>query len=148
MSKKIDLVDDTNVLLHVESLKKSKAVGWLLNWLLPGLGQYYAHEWVGGTIYLLLLFFAYDDSTMVGLSVHGALFVLGIITGPVAVASYNSQMIKKVMSARDRQKMIAENPDMAEVLNQSKWSMLSSTERVILILCFLFLGLIAFAMIA
>ncbi len=140
------LMDQTNALLYAESQKKSKFIAFLLNLFFPGIGQYYAREWIGGTIYLVVLFTAYNQSMAGGVIVNLGLAALGAITGPVSVAFYNKDMLRRLIRDRERQRLAVESPDVSSAMDGlSSWDVLGdSQKKAIFWILFALVGIILF----
>lgn len=90
-------MSDAELLLLVESRKKSGGVAALLNLFLPGTGYIYCGRWVLGIFAFLFVIALYISS--VGFATIGLVLML-VIDGFLCAGRYNKQIIEKVLLER------------------------------------------------
>jgi hypothetical protein len=90
-------MSDAELMLMVESRKKSRLVAILLNLFLPGAGYIYCGRWILGIVAFFFVIALIVASF--GLAAFGIIFVL-IIDGALCVGRYNRKMVEKLIKER------------------------------------------------
>ena len=90
-------MNDTELMLLVESRKKSRLVAILLNLLLPGGGYMYCGRWILGVVafffVITLLIFSW------GFAAFGLVIAL-VVDGALCVGKYNRKMTEDLIKSR------------------------------------------------
>ena len=90
-------MSDAELLLMVESRKKSGVVAALMNMFIPGLGYLYCGRW----ILALVVFMVVVPLTIITIGLAWAIFVLPLfIDGFLCAGRYNRKLIERVLEER------------------------------------------------
>ena len=98
-------MNDAELMLIVESRKKSRFVAILLNLLIPGAGYVYCGRWVLG---LVALWFVVILWIQIGWPVAVLLVFVLVIDGALCVGRYNKTMTEEVIHNRAQTKRDSE----------------------------------------
>ena len=90
-------MSDAELLLLVESQKKSGVIAALLNLFLPGIGYMYCGNWALGVIAFIFVVIVAVITAGIGLI---PLALLLVIDGFMCAGRYNKNMIEKVLKER------------------------------------------------
>ena len=102
-------MSDTELMLLVESRKKSRFVAILLNLFLPGAGYIYCGRWILGIV--VFFFVVALVIASFGLAAFGLIVVL-VIDGALCVGRYNRKMTENLI--RERAQLKRNKMELAE----------------------------------
>lgn len=91
---------DAELLLTVESRKKSGWLAALLNMFLPGFGYFYCGKWLLGIAAILFIVMGFVVFGAGGFLAAGAFQLMFIIDGFLCAGRYNKKMIVETIKAR------------------------------------------------
>ncbi len=91
-------MSDAELLLSVESRKKSGAIAALLNLFLPGAGYIYCGRWILGVIAFFFVIAMYIVS--LGYAAIGITLML-VIDGFLCAGRYNKNLINQILKERE-----------------------------------------------
>lgn len=100
-------MSDAELMLLVESKKKSGFLAAILNLFLPGVGYMYCGMWLIGLVVLALGLGALILGLAGAWEVYGVLSIVVFIDGFLAAGRYNKRMIAKVLRDREAARMHA-----------------------------------------